>query len=167
METVYLIANFATGKVVEASAKEFNRIGMVMRIATEYWEKELGYGGMIVMSTDVNAMSGSGFINHVTSWAKTLYNRWVKNSKVTDTITDLLKSKNMETGFSIGNLFRGKYFNPKDKKAFDESSFAIDMRGVEMDFIKDLAKDLMRKFDQHSVLIVDHKTGRTTLFGQG
>ena len=52
---------------------------------------------------------------------------------------------------------------PKTGDNFIEKSFAIDMRGVSMDFVNEAARVLAKKFKQESVLVVDHSTGRPKL----
>ena len=75
----------------------------------------------------------------------------------------MLKERGMDSGWSIGNLFKGRYYSPKGGKVWNEKSFSVDIRGVPFQFVKDVARVLMKKFDQESVLVVDNKTNRTFL----
>ena len=91
------------------------------------------------------------------------YQRWVKDSLVNDVLTDYVKKNSVETGWSIGNLFRGRYYNPKENLNFSEKSFSVDIRGADMKLVKDVGELLAKKFDQQAVLIIDHKTGKSSL----
>lgn len=119
-------------------------------------------GGMIVMSTDVNATS-LGIKGFAKRKLKTWYNRITRSDKVDKVIKKKLQEQGMETGWSIGNLFQGRYYSPKANKKFDEKSFSIEMRGVPFKFVKEVGKDLMKKFDQESVLLVNFKNNNTMI----
>lgn len=146
------------GNVHELSAREANT---ARRLAGAI---ELEPGGMVVMSTDVNATVGKGKIK---GWAKgfmkTWFNRIMRSRKIDDTMKELLTKQGLDSGWSIGNLFKGRYFSPKSGDTFNEKSFSLDIRGVPFKFVKDVAKVLAKKFDQESVLVVDNKSGRTFL----
>jgi len=146
------------GNVHELSAREAKAARRLAGVV------ELEPGGMIVMSTDVNATVGKGKLK---GWAKgflkTWFNRIMRSRKVDETMKQLLQEKGLDSGWSIGNLFRGRYYSPKSGDTFNEKSFSIDIRGVPFDFVKDVAKVLAKKFDQESVLVVDNKSGRTFL----
>lgn len=134
---------------------------VAMRLAGE---TELTPGGMIVMSTDVNAtVSGSKLKAVARGLVKTLFNRLLRSRRVDETMKRILEERGMDTGWSIGNLFKGRYYSSKSGKVWDEKSFSIDIRGVPFEFVKDVARVLMKKFDQESVLVVDNKTNRTFL----
>ena len=123
---------------------------------------ELPYGGMVVMSTDVNATAGG--IKGVAKRAlKTWYNRLMRSKKVDEAVKEQIKDKGVDTGWSVGNLFKGRYYSQKSQKQFNEKSFAVDIRGVPFDFVEGVAKSLMKKFDQESVLVIDHESGKSYL----
>lgn len=130
------------------------------------WEVELKPGGMIVMSTDVNVSEDkASLINKAKSFMKTWYNRIMRTQKVDDRLTSLIREKGLETGWSMGNLFKGRYLSPKSKETYNEKSFAIDIRGVDFQFVKEAGRRLGKEFGQESVLLVDHSNGRTFLLG--
>jgi hypothetical protein len=117
-------------------------------------------GGMIVMSTDVNATVGRGFKNWAKGILKTWHNRLFKDKKVDEEIQKLVKERGLDTGWSIGNLFRGRYYSPKSDQTFNEQSFAVDVRGVPFDFVLKVAEALRKKFDQESVMVVNHANNK-------
>jgi len=115
---------------------------------------------MIVLSTDVNAEREKGWKGKLSSIIKTLYNRMMKSWLTKDVMDPMFEKRGMDSGWSIGNLFRGRYFDQKTGKVYNEKSFAIDVRGVELDFMEDVAGQLGKKFKQRSVLLIDNSTGR-------
>jgi len=123
---------------------------------------DLGYGGMIVLSTDVN-IGGSGLKGKIKNLARTFVQRWFKDKLVDEEISKYIKEKKIETGWSIGNLFKGRYYSPKIDATFNEKSFSIDIRGAEFDFVKEVAKKIGKRFKQESVLIINHETGKSSL----
>jgi len=126
-------------------------------------EIELDPGGMIVMSPDVNAMVlKSGIIGWAEKLLKTWRNRFFKDRRVDEELKKLVQERGMDTGWSVGNLFKGRYMS-KSGEVFNEKSFAVDIRGVPFDFVKKAAEVLRKKFDQEAVLVVDNDTGRTYL----
>lgn len=142
-------------------------LGAYEKIAREVIE--LGYGGMIVFSTDVNATAGGGIWGKIKGFAKTILNRWTRYTKVQNVMEGEIEEMNrgrsdpIDTGWSVGNLFRGKFYSAKTGKTFDEQSMAIDIRGAEMDFVYDVGESLAKKFNQEAVLVVDHETGKSHL----
>lgn len=121
---------------------------------------ELQPGGMIVLSTDVNAAGLPGILGKAKQKMKTWWNRLTKSRKVDENVRELLMKQGLETGWSVGNLFRGRYLS-KSGQTFNEKSFAVDIRGVPFDFIKDAAETLRQAFDQEAVLVVDHSNNKT------
>jgi len=126
-------------------------------------DMELSPGGMIVLSTDVTKVESSGIIG----WAKrnlmTWWNRLQKNNIVDEELSTELKNRGMESGWSIGNLFRGRFYSQKTDKTFNEKSFSIEIRGVPFDFIIQAARKLGKDFQQECVLVIDHSNGRTIM----
>ena len=135
------------------------RVAHVLLLA--YKESFLGYGGMVVMSTDVNATSGSGLKNRIKSFARKMLQRFFKDKYTDEVLNNLAREYNIETGWSIGNLFRGRYFSKEQQLTFDEKSFTVDIRGAPLEFVKEVAVALCKKFHQESVLLVEHKTNKT------
>ena len=145
------------GDVIERSPSE---AAMIRRVAGL---TELKPGGMIVMSTDVNATSGSKFKGIAKGFLKSLFNRIMRSRRIDEAMKEMLQKEGLDSGWSIGNLFKGRYYSPKSDKTFNEKSFAVDVRGVDFEFVKDVAELLRKKFDQESVLLVNYKNNRTYL----
>jgi hypothetical protein len=142
---------------------------------------EIGYGGMIVCATNINAAGYTGPFRHIKNWAASLLGRWSREQRTNFIIQQKREDVNTRlneawpdarkldpsapapnlmglTGWSIGNLFHGHYIS-HDGVLFNEKSFTVDIRGVSIDFVMDVAQAMRNKFKQESVLVVDHKTG--------
>jgi len=117
-------------------------------------------GGMVVMSTDVNATQAKGIVNKAKGWVKTWANRLLKNRRVDDEVKKLIKERGLDTGWSVGNLFRGRYYSPKSGQTFNEKSFSVDIRGVPFDFVVKVAEALRKRFDQESVMVINHEDNK-------
>jgi hypothetical protein len=111
------------------------------------------------MSTDVNATVGRGFVNWAKGYVKTFVNRLMRSRKVEEAVKKVIEEKGLDTGWFIGPFGRGRYHNPKTGEDFDEKSFSIMVRGAPLDMLKDMGRELARKFDQDSVLLVDNASG--------
>jgi dTDP-4-dehydrorhamnose 3,5-epimerase len=96
---------------------------------------ELSPGGMIVLSTDVNATAGAGWVSVAKRLLQTWWNRTWRNKIVDEELSQEMKEKGVESGWSIGNLFRGRYFSPKTNQTYNEKSF--NDHGIMMRFVQD------------------------------
>ena len=144
----------------DGTVKEYSPLAS--RVARQILgDEELSPGGMIVVSTDVNAKAGKGWVGWAKKYVQTWRNRLLKVKIVDEELSNEMKEKGMESGWSVGNLFRGRFYSTKTGKTFNEKSFCIDIRGVPFDFVKDAARKLGKEFNQESVLVVDHSNGRT------
>ena len=152
--------NVKTGEVEEVDYKEWK---LARNIVKSYTEVDIGYGGMIVFSTDVNSNSSRGIKGKVKSFIKTWWNRLTRKNKIDKDVMEEVKKKGISTGWSIGNLFRGRYFDQKNGTLFNEKSLCVDLRGANMKFVKDIADKFRKTFDQQSVLVINHKTGKSSL----
>ncbi len=121
-------------------------------------------GGQIILSTDVNAQAASGLLGWLKSKGQTLLNRWLRQRKTQEVMTEYTREHELSLGWTVGaGLFQGRYVAP-DGKVYDEKSFAIDIRGAPMnEIVLPLAQELGRAFNQESVLVVDHESGRAGL----
>lgn len=145
------------GGVVERSSRQ---VASARRVAGL---SQLNGGGQIVMSTDVNANVGPGLKNWARGHMKTWYNRLMRSRKIDDAIRERLDKEGMDSGWTIGNLFKGRYFSKESGKQFNEKSFAVEILGVDFSFVKNVAMDLLKSFDQETVLVKDFKTGKIFL----
>ena len=118
-------------------------------------------GGMIVMSTDVNSTANKGWIAWAKGFIQTLWNRFNRVKIVDKELLSEMRERGEESGWSIGNLFHGRYYNNESKMAFNEKSFCVDIRGVPIYYVKEAGRQLGLKLNQSQVLIVDHSNNRT------
>jgi len=161
MQTVKFAMTVSPDGEISVSTDRVGRIAS--KIVAEFLKKKtlMLPGGMIVMSTDVNAEVGKGFLSWAKGFMKTWFNRFMKNRMVDEEIEKMVIDRGLETGWSVGNLFRGRFISPKSGESFTEKSFAIDIRGVPFDFVEKAAETLRRKFKQESVLLVNHANNKT------
>ena len=135
---------------------------LTFRVAYRY-EKFQEKGGLIVCSTDVNSNAGKGMFSWIKSRFDTFINRVTKNTKVDRAVKEAISTYGIDINYSIGNLFHGKYTDRKTGKTFDEKSFSIDLRGVPFEMVKDIAENICKRFNQQSVLVVNHKNNQPGL----
>ena len=162
IQSIYSTENFILSINASGEIKELTQAEQIIKLVLSYTTMELGYGGMIVLSTDVN-VGGKGPIDSIKNFAKTTLQRWFKSKMVDKEIMKYVKEHDIDTGWSIGNLFKGRYFSPKTNDKFSEKSFSVDIRGTDFEFVKDMAALICKRFNQESVLVVDHKTGMSQL----
>jgi hypothetical protein len=114
-------------------------------------------GGMIILSTDVNAVKLSE--NKLVNWVKqkivSVENKFAFNKKLTK-----LASKHKDIfAWSIGRYFHGRY-RSKEGYYFDEKSLSIEILGVPVKILIELAEDLCREFKQEAVMLKDYANDR-------
>lgn len=107
------------------------------------------WGGIIVFSTDVNAvkMSDNKFINFVKQKFTTIVNRFKATEKV-----DKIANKYSLVGWTIGHYFDGRY-KSKSGKNFGENSLTIEVVGVDNNTMIKITEDVCREFQQECVLL--------------
>jgi hypothetical protein len=94
----------------------------------------------------------------------TLLNRWRRDKKVDKHVKELMEKHQLNTkttGWSIsyGYAFRGRWFDKEANKVFNEKSFTVEVYGVPISFIKELAEKLRDEFKQEMVIVEDYSTG--------
>lgn len=124
-------------------------------------------GGIIVFSTDVNAMvDGKGFVNKVKGFFKgkfqTIMNRLLRINKL-DT---LLKNYEDVMAYSIGNFFKGKYFDRENDTTYSEKSLSIEIIGIPSSLLVPIAENIAREFNQKEVLVKDYDSNKIFLVDQ-
>ena len=115
------------------------------------WEVERDkLGGIIVLSTDVNAVNFS--TNKVKNWVKqkveTIKNRLSYNKK----INKLSKKYEDIFAWTIGKYLHGRY-KANNGDVFDENSISIELLNVPSEIIIKFAEDLCKEFYQETVLV--------------
>jgi hypothetical protein len=128
-------------------------------------EIELSPGGQIVFSTDVNAVlkDKQAFIRHAKRLMFTYWNRLTRSKRIDTTMVDMLKQRGIDSGWSIGNLYKGRYYSRVNDQLFNEKSLAVDIRGVPLEFVKEVALKLRTNFKQETVLVIDNSNGKSYL----
>lgn len=118
--------------------------------------EEVGYGGAIVFSTDVNSVELSkwGFKNWLIQKWKTFTNRFKSMN-----ILDKLRRKNDIYAWSVGKGFHGVYTG-KNGKTFDENSLVLDIIGQKFTKVVKVAKEICEEFDQECVMVKDYETNQ-------
>lgn len=113
-------------------------------------------GGIIVFSTDVNAVEFSP--NKIKNWLKqkiaTISNRFQSTKKI-----DKIADKHQLIGWTIGHYLDGRY-KAKNGKMFGENSLSVEIIGVDFDKLLHIAEDICKDFKQESVLLQDFSSGR-------
>jgi hypothetical protein len=121
-------------------------------------------GGIIVFSTEVNAMIDTkDFVSKVKGFFKSKYQSF-KNVAFKDTKLDSILKKFPDVqAYSIGNFFKGRYFDRKTGKTYDEKSLSIEIIGIPSKLLVPIAEEIAESFNQKEVLVKDHDTGKIFL----
>lgn len=144
------------------SRKHYDISGNILREAITYEFKKRG--GMVIFSVDVNAIIDKrGFTNKIKGFFKgkveTLINRLKKHKK----LAKLLLGFEKVTSYSVGNLFRGKYFDRENEKTYNEKSLSVEIIGIPFEILIAIAEAIAREFSQKEVLVKDYNSGRIML----
>jgi len=156
MESFGLTYDFDNDDFIESSLEEWQVANRIAALT------ELPAGGLIVLSTDVNAKTETGLKGWIKSFLKSQMQRLFKTKMVDEAVKELMKKKGITSGWSIGNLFRGRYYDSSEDKLYNEKSFSVKIAGVDFDFVKKAAKALGKKFGQKQVLLVDYANHNRT-----
>ncbi len=119
-------------------------------------------GGMIVVSTNISHGDG-GWWEKLKAKVQSLLWDWVESQRLKS--VDQAISKSMTdaegnvrpVGFSVGNLFHGRYVDPQGN-VFDENSMAVDIAGVDTDTLNNIATALREEFQQQAVMVQNRNT---------
>ena len=144
-------------------------------IEYEFGENERG--GIVVFSTDVNAIFDRDpqtalkkFSAKVKSVWQTLVNR-VKRVQKVDLALKRAQEQSLPgdpgiSGYSLGNFFTGRFKSSKTGKVYDEKSLSIEIIGINSRQLLLLATEIAKEFKQESVLVKDHESGKIYLADQ-
>lgn len=145
---------YSAGRHLYHQAKHTDKSPVIATSFDEAVKFEFGdesKGGMIIFSTDINAVDG-GVVQKIKNWLKTVYNRINKNRWLNQTA-----EKYNPSGWTVGRFLRGRY-RAENGKLFDEHSLSIEMIGITSEELISMAEDICRKFDQETVLVKDYIT---------
>lgn len=134
----------------------------VINEAIEFELTEDAQGGMIIFSTEVNAMelSTNKFLNWIKQKVESIKNKFKSYNKI-----DSLAKKYDLVGWTVGKFLNGRYTG-RDGKIYDENSLSVEVVGIDSDTLIKLAEDLCREFNQESVLVKNYNT-KKILFVNG
>lgn len=112
-------------------------------------------GGIIVFSTDVNAiqLSQNKLLNYCKTKLATFLNRINATKKV-----DRIANKHSLVGWTLGHYLDGRY-KAKNGKNFGEKSLSVEIIGVDSKTLIKIAEDICADFMQEAVLCKDYSTG--------
>lgn len=117
-------------------------------------------GGLIIFSTDVNAVVDSNqLIAKIRSLMATIKNRMSVRKKVTSAIQSSVGSGN-SFGFTMGQNFKGRFYDAETKKTFDEKSYTLEVVGITPYVLGLIARNICKVFNQKMVLVKDYETGK-------
>ena len=106
-------------------------------------------GGIIVLSTDVNAveLDTNRFINWIKQKYTTIKNRLLFNKKI-----DKIAQSHDLVGWTVGRFLNGRYTS-KRGAVFSENSLSVEIVGVTVEQLIGVAEELCSNFNQETVLV--------------
>lgn len=113
-------------------------------------------GGIIVFSTDVNAVELSP--NKLANWVRQKL-ATLKNRQQTTKIIDKIANENELVGWTIGHYLNGRY-RAKNGQNFGENSISLELVGIDDDKLIRVAESVCAAFMQECVLVKSYSTGR-------
>jgi hypothetical protein len=118
-----------------------------------------GKGGMILLSTDVNATSGITFLDRfaakISTWRQRLFRTWL----VDKTIREQLDHFGVAIGWSIGPTIKGRYYDPEQRILYLERSFQVEILDAPDPILRAIAEELRQLFHQREVILKNYETG--------
>ena len=128
-------------------------------LRTEADKTAIPSGGSVTLSVNIthgDAGLMSKIDNFLTEWSRRLFT----SKRVHDVQRAVTRIVPQRIGWSIGNLFTGRYVD-ESGNVFDERSFTVDLAGVDSDALNQIAESLRSEFSQQTVLVNDRNTGET------
>ena len=112
-------------------------------------------GGVIILSTDVNAidLSENEVVNKIKQVVVTLGNRLFATSKI-----DKVAQNNELVGWTIGKFLNGRYTS-KRGVPYGENSLSVEVVGIDHNTLIKIASELCGEFKQEDVMVKDYTTG--------
>lgn len=116
-------------------------------------------GGVIVFSTDVNAvqLSDKALINKLKQIIRTFKQRYFATTIIHNTLNKFNKYNPQSEyvgAYSIGHSFKGHYIGDNGEK-YNENSLSIEINGLSSNALLYLAEYIARIFKQETVLVKD------------
>ncbi len=126
-----------------------------------------GKGGMILLSTDVNATVGKGIRSWLAAKLLTSWQRRMRDRLVDQVILAQLAQANVAIGWSIGATVEGRYYDPEKKVLYVERSFSVEVLDAPYPLLKVIAEEMRRAFRQQEVILKAYDTGEAEHIRQG
>jgi hypothetical protein len=118
-----------------------------------------GKGGMILLSTDVNATVGSRISDWFVANLRTFWQRRCRDRLVDRVILEQLAKAGIAVGWSIGPTILGRYYDPEQKLLYVERSFSVEILDAPYPLLSAIAEELRRTFRQQEVILKSYDTG--------
>lgn len=118
-----------------------------------------GKGGMVLLSTDVNAAVGQRISDWIAAKLRTSLQRWRKHGLVDGIIQGQLAKAGVAIGWSIGPTHLGRYYDPETRVLYVERSFYVEILDAPYPLLKAIAEELRLAFQQQEVILKSYDTG--------
>ncbi len=118
-----------------------------------------GQGGMILLSTDVNATVGRRIGDWLLAKLRTNWQRRWKDRLVDRVVLEQLAKAGVPVGWSIGPTLPGRYYDPENRILYRERSFSVEILDAPYPLLKAIAEELRRTFRQQEVILKSYDTG--------
>jgi hypothetical protein len=137
----------------------FNENKVLFTEAIEYEFAENKKGGIIIFSTEVNAikLNNNKLINWVKQKIVTLKQGFTANKQI-----DKIAQKHNLSSWTVGHFFSGRYTD-KNGKQYGENSLSLEIIGISFEELIRIAEELCSDFKQETVLVKDYYTNRILL----
>jgi hypothetical protein len=119
-----------------------------------------GKGGMILLSTDVNATGGTGIRSWLAAKLRTSWQRQRRAGLVDQVILEQLAKAGLAVGWSIGATVVGRYYDPEQKVLYVERSFSVEILDAPYPLLRAIAENLRRAFRQQEVILKSYDTAQ-------
>lgn len=154
--------------VFPADRKFFKFSGVVIEGVSMNFDE--GYkGGIIVFSTDVNALDTAetdSIVDRIRSFFRTGFKTMVNRLMHTRKLDDVFKKFEEIGGWSVGRFFRGRYLDKSTGTIYSEKSLSVEIIGITSEVLIKVAEHIAREFEQKEVLVKDHNNGKIFLVDQ-
>jgi hypothetical protein len=118
-----------------------------------------GKGGMILLSTDVNATVGDRLRDWLAARLQTWWQRRRRDRLVDRVILEQLTKADVAIGWSVGPTILGRYYDPEKQILYLERSFPVEILDAPYPLLRAISEGLRRAFRQEEVILKSYDTG--------